>query len=75
MTRLTRLRFERTRRNISQRNLGSTCNIKQPIISWIELGKWNPTPDQLHALARALAISPPESLLQEIVVAEMAVTR
>jgi transcriptional regulator with XRE-family HTH domain len=62
-----RLKFERVNRRISQETLALATKLPQPIISLIEIGTWNPTPDQLAALGRALGIAPPELLLQEVV--------
>ncbi len=65
---MKRLRFERIERNLSQEKLAFLAKIPQPVISWIETGTWNPTPDQLAALAGVLHIDPPELLLQEVVI-------
>jgi transcriptional regulator with XRE-family HTH domain len=62
-----RLKFERTTRRISQERLSRASRVAQPIISHIEKGTWTPSASQLDALGRALHVSPPELLLQQVV--------
>lgn len=65
---MNRLRFERLDRHISQETLARLAKLPQPIISLIETGTWNPTTEQLAAIAGVLHIDPPELLLQEVVI-------
>ena len=64
---MIRLKFERINRHLTQQTLALTAKVPQPVISLIEAGTWNPTPDQLAALGRALQVDPPSRLLQEVV--------
>jgi transcriptional regulator with XRE-family HTH domain len=61
--RVIRLKFERTNRGFSQKGLAYIAKVPQPVICLIETGKWNPTADDLDALARALGVSPPSALM------------
>lgn len=68
-----RLRFERQRRNWTQATLGQLAGrsglrraLTQNEVSAIELGRLNPRPDELAALARALGVSVPSTLLHPV---------
>jgi transcriptional regulator with XRE-family HTH domain len=67
---VNRLKFERINRYLSQERLGVLARVPQPVISLIETGTWNPTTDQLAAIAGVLRIDPPDALLQEVIPAE-----
>jgi hypothetical protein len=49
------------------------AQVPQPVVSLLETGMrtWNPSTEQLAALARVLHIEPPEALLQEVIPAEL----
>jgi transcriptional regulator with XRE-family HTH domain len=64
---VTRLQFIRVDRHISQERLAIVAGVPQPVICLIERGTWNPNPDHLAALGRALHIAP-ELLLQEVTI-------
>lgn len=59
---MTRLKFERTRRGLSQGQLGAIVRIKQPTVGLIEQGRLVPTAEQLERFAVALGV-PPDVLL------------
>lgn len=63
---MNRLKFERINRHLSQEKLAWLAQVPEPVISLIETGTWNPTPEHLAAIARVLHIDP-ELLLQEFV--------
>ena len=67
---MNRLKFERIRHHLSQERLAWLAKLQQPTISLIENGTWNPTADQLAAIAAVLHVDPPERLLDEIVPAD-----
>jgi transcriptional regulator with XRE-family HTH domain len=76
-----RLRAERHRRGLSQRALGRAAKLvgglhrelAQEEISAIEIGRVNPRPAELGALAKVFGV-PPEALLRPVVVDDAAGT-
>ena len=61
-------RLERLKRGWSQTTLAYLAKLPQPLICLIETGRQNPTTDELHALGRALGISPASVLLKAVTV-------
>jgi transcriptional regulator with XRE-family HTH domain len=61
-----RLRLERHLRCWTQKDVARASGIPQQIISAIESGRLNPTPDELDRLAHAFRVSPAELLLQPV---------
>jgi transcriptional regulator with XRE-family HTH domain len=79
-----RFTFERHRRRMTQAETGKAAKdigglhrvLTQHEISLIELGRLNPTANELNALARVFDVHPPEALLRPVVaVAEEAVAQ
>lgn len=64
---MTRLRYERQRRQFSQLALARAAQLNQPDVSEIERGIRIPTREQLQRLADAIGV-PPDDLLKEVVV-------
>lgn len=62
---MTRLKFERTNRQLSQATIAALTRIAQPRVSQIETGRLTPTPAQLKRLAVALKV-PASQLLEEV---------
>jgi transcriptional regulator with XRE-family HTH domain len=65
--RVTRLRFERQNKRLSQTGLVIAAGIPQPTVSHIEIGRLRPTPAQLQRLAQVLHVAP-EDLLVDVAV-------
>lgn len=65
-----RLKYERLRRKLTQLDLAHLTGIPQPHISYMELGRMNPTEEQLVRLANALLISPPSVLMKPCLIAD-----
>ena len=65
---MLRLKFERTRRGLSQGCLAELASLTQPQVCLIEQGRLLPTPDQLDRLAQVLGIAPALVLLKELTV-------
>ena len=65
-----RLKYERLRRKLTQSDLGHLTGIPQYHISYMEMGRMNPTEEELVRLANALLISPPSVLLKECKIAD-----
>lgn len=59
---MTRLKFERIRRGLSQTTLGVVCRVHQPTLARIENRRREPTPAQRLRLAVVLSIPPKELL-------------
>lgn len=64
---MTRLKYERTRRGLSQQALGDAVGIHQEHVSMIERGQLIPTDDQLRSLSLHLEV-PSGELLKEVVI-------
>ena len=64
---MTRLKFERAHRQVSQLGIGRLSGIAQPVISQIENGRLKPTPAQLQRLADVFKVAP-DDLLKDIAV-------
>jgi transcriptional regulator with XRE-family HTH domain len=64
---VTRLRFERTHRRLSQAHASRAARIPQPTLSHIEIGRLIPTDKQLQRLADVFGV-PPDDLLKDVVV-------
>ena len=62
---MIRLKFERTRRGISQEALGTLARVHQPDIAQIELGRLIPRVAVLERLGRVLDV-PPDQLLKPV---------
>ena len=62
---MTRLKFERISRNLSQHEVARRAHIAQPVVSQIENGRLTPTPAQLQRLAAAYRV-PADELLREV---------
>lgn len=65
---MIRLKYERVQRGFSQATLAHIAKLPQPVICLIEMGRWNPTADELDALGRALGIAPASVLLKLVTV-------
>lgn len=52
-----RLRLERIARSLTQQELADLAAIRQADLSLFELGRMNPTPEELRRLATALGVS------------------
>ena len=68
---MSRLKFERLRRGLSQQALGRLAQIAGPDISKIERGIQQPYPNQRTRLAAVIGISP-EALLSETIPLDIA---
>lgn len=66
---MTRMKYERRQRRLSQHRLALAAELNQPYISLIECGRLVPTDDERTRIARVLEIAPHE-LLQEVVIVE-----
>ena len=64
---MLRLKFERTNRQISQTRLALVAGLHQPVVSAIERGSLNPTPEQLQKLADVFRVRPTD-LLKDVAV-------
>jgi transcriptional regulator with XRE-family HTH domain len=64
---MTRLKFERQNRQLSQAALAFASHIAQPLISCIEIGRLKPTAAQLARLAAFFRVAP-EELLKDVAV-------
>ena len=64
---MTRLKFERTNRRLTQHTVAVLTRIHQPVIAQIENGRLTPTPEQLERLAYAFRVAP-EDLLRDVAV-------
>lgn len=60
---MTRLKFERTRRHLSQEALGCIVQMTQPEVGLVEQGRLIPTAAQLQRLATVFGV-PAARLLQ-----------
>lgn len=65
---MTRLRYERQRRQQSQMSLAREVQINQAFISMMERHLFVPGPAMLARLAQAFPDVPPDELLKDIVV-------
>lgn len=61
------LKHVRIDRRLTQHQLAFLTGIPQPVISLIEIGKWQPSDAQLEELARALEV-PALELLKEVTI-------
>ena len=64
---MTRLKFERMARSLSQTSVAAVARIPQPALSQIERGRLLPTTAQMERLSAALNLSP-DDLLKEVVI-------
>lgn len=64
---MTRLKYERTSRQLSQHTVARLSKIPQPHVSAIERGRFVPSPAQLQRLADTFRVAP-EDLLREVAV-------
>jgi transcriptional regulator with XRE-family HTH domain len=53
-----RIRYERTRKNLSQMELSFQAGLSRNMVNWIETGKISPTISTVFKLCNALCISP-----------------
>ncbi len=67
---MLRLQFERIERNFSQTELCNLTEIRNGTISAFERGRMNPTAAELDLLADILEVSPPEALVEPVMIAE-----
>ena len=63
---MTRLRFERLQRHMTQHDVARRARVAQPVISLIERGRLIPTDDQIARLASVFRIHPPEAILEQV---------
>jgi transcriptional regulator with XRE-family HTH domain len=68
---ITRLKFERTSRKITQQTVETVSGVPQPIISLVETGRLIPTTEHRRQLAAVFGVAP-DDLLKEVVVMEAA---
>lgn len=68
---MLRLRFERQRRQLSQRAIAQMARLHQPVLCLIESGRLKPTDAELERLAAALRV-PADELLKDVTVSEVA---
>jgi transcriptional regulator with XRE-family HTH domain len=66
---MTRLKFERTRRGLSQYSLGRVAKISQPDIGLIETGRLSPSAEQLARLAAVFGL-PADVILRPVEIVE-----
>lgn len=59
-----RAKYERQRRGLTQAEVAAKACLAQTLISAIETGRVNPSPDELAALGRAFGITPASVLLK-----------
>ena len=64
---MTRLRFERQNKRLSQTGVARVARIPQPTLSSIEIGRLKPTEAQLVRLAAVFGVAP-DDLLKDVVV-------
>ena len=62
---MTRLRFERLNRGLTQTQLATLAGIPQPTLSSIEIGRLQPSDRQLRKLSRVMQL-PEDVLLSEV---------
>ena len=63
---MTRLKFERTNRRLSQRRLANAARLHQPELSQIERGRLVPTPEELERLAEVLHVDASELMTRVV---------
>lgn len=68
---MTRLKFERVRRGLSQSALAHLAGVPQPAVSLAESGRLAPAPEELSALARVLGL-PASALLLQVEIVDSA---
>lgn len=56
MSKLSRVRFERLRRGIKQKDLARDANLNQAVVSLVESGRLTPTPRIRQAIAKVLGL-------------------
>ena len=64
---MTRLKFERLHRQLSQHAIASAASIAQPVVSQIENGRLKPTEKQLDRLAAVFSVGR-DDLLKDVAV-------
>ena len=64
---MTRLKFERTSRHLSQERLSRAARLHQTEVSQIDRGRLKPTDAQLRRLAEPLRVAP-DDLLKDVAV-------
>jgi transcriptional regulator with XRE-family HTH domain len=62
---VTRLKFERQNKQLSQAGVAAAAWVPQPTVSAIESGRLRPTPTQLARLAAVFGVAP-DDLLKDV---------
>jgi HTH-type transcriptional regulator, competence development regulator len=65
VVKLTRLRWQRERRALSQKELAATAGVSPVTISRIENGRDEPQPATIRKLAKALGVNPADLMEPE----------
>jgi transcriptional regulator with XRE-family HTH domain len=66
---MLRLTYERIRRDLSQKTVGTVVRLPQSAVSLIETGRLNPTRRELQRFAEVYDV-PPEKLLERVAILE-----